>query len=204
VSSYRTSTCASRDLAGENQIHCLCAPPREKKRPIQPTLHLAGLCVAHAHAPQSQPRWRRAIGTQRLRIKKTTGNQGVAWPPPIRPPFRAGRSARSQTITRAPRYQSPPARNCPALITAKKSCFENYAPPRTISLEATAALPHSFARQGPWTADLRTPPGPEGSNGSLLYICRGHPGISFNSKLKMQNYKRPAPRDNFAFLIFNY
>jgi len=25
--------------------------------------------------------------------------------------------------------------------------------------------------------DLRTPPGPEGSNGSLLRICRGHPGI---------------------------
>jgi hypothetical protein len=24
--------------------------------------------------------------------------------------------------------------------------------------------------------DLRTPPGPEGSNGSLLCICRGHPG----------------------------
>src|SRR5437870_3288422 len=31
-------------------------------------------------------------------------------------------------------------------------------------------------RQGPWTVDLRTPPGPEGSNGSLLCICRGHPG----------------------------
>jgi hypothetical protein len=25
--------------------------------------------------------------------------------------------------------------------------------------------------------DLQTPPGPEGSNGSLLDICRGHPGI---------------------------
>jgi hypothetical protein len=32
-------------------------------------------------------------------------------------------------------------------------------------------------RQGPWNADLRTPPGPEGSNGSLLCIRRGHPGI---------------------------
>src|SRR5258705_1522760 len=31
-------------------------------------------------------------------------------------------------------------------------------------------------RQGPWTVDLRTPPGPEGSNDSLLCICRGHPG----------------------------
>ena len=32
-------------------------------------------------------------------------------------------------------------------------------------------------RQGPWNVDLRTPPGPEGSNGSLLRIRRGHPGI---------------------------
>ena len=32
-------------------------------------------------------------------------------------------------------------------------------------------------RQGPWNADLRTPPGPEGSNGSLLCIRRGYPGI---------------------------
>ena len=36
-------------------------------------------------------------------------------------------------------------------------------------------------RQGPWNADLQTPPGPEGSNGSLLRIRRGHPGI-FNSE----------------------
>src|SRR5208282_2762698 len=32
-----------------------------------------------------------------------------------------------------------------------------------------------FPCQGPWNVDLRTPPGPEGSNGSLLRICRGHP-----------------------------
>ena len=31
--------------------------------------------------------------------------------------------------------------------------------------------------QGPRNVDLQTPPGPEGSNGSLLDICRGHPGI---------------------------
>ena len=31
--------------------------------------------------------------------------------------------------------------------------------------------------QGPWNADLRTPPGPEGSNGSLLCIRRGYPGF---------------------------
>src|SRR5208283_826802 len=42
--------------------------------------------------------------------------------------------------------------------------------------QATPVL--AFFRQGPWNVDLRTPPGPEGSNGSLLRICRGHPGIS--------------------------
>jgi len=31
--------------------------------------------------------------------------------------------------------------------------------------------------QGPWNVDLRTPPGQECSNGSLLHVCRGHPGI---------------------------
>src|SRR5688572_433363 len=44
------------------------------------------------------------------------------------------------------------------------------------SLEALQVLPHSHYRQGPWNVDLRTPPGPEGSNGSLLDIRRGHPG----------------------------
>jgi hypothetical protein len=57
-------------------------------------------------------------------------------------------------------------------------------------LEATSFLNHILPRQGPWNADLRTPPGPEGSNGSLLYICRGHPGTFFpiqNEKCKIQN-----------------
>ena len=45
-----------------------------------------------------------------------------------------------------------------------------------ISLDASQALPQPPFRQGPWNVDLRTPPGPEGSNGSLLDICRGHPG----------------------------
>ena len=44
-------------------------------------------------------------------------------------------------------------------------------------LEVPGTLVHLQFRQGPWNADLRTPPGPEGSNGSLLCICRGHPGI---------------------------
>jgi len=38
----------------------------------------------------------------------------------------------------------------------------------------------NYICQGPWNVDLRTPPGPEGSNGSLLDICRGHPGILFS------------------------
>jgi hypothetical protein len=46
-----------------------------------------------------------------------------------------------------------------------------------ILLEATASLAQNYFRQGPWNVDLRTPPGPEGSNGSLLDICRGHPDI---------------------------
>jgi len=45
-----------------------------------------------------------------------------------------------------------------------------------ILLEAMTSLTHIPTRQGPWNVDLRTPPGPEGSNGSLLDICRGHPG----------------------------
>ena len=32
--------------------------------------------------------------------------------------------------------------------------------------------------QGPWNADSRTPPGPEGSNGSLLCMRRGYPGFA--------------------------
>jgi hypothetical protein len=45
-----------------------------------------------------------------------------------------------------------------------------------ILLEARALVPQIHFRQGPWNADLRTPRGPEGSNGSLLCVCRGHPG----------------------------
>src|SRR6267142_541645 len=56
-------------------------------------------------------------------------------------------------------------------------------------------------RQGPWTVDLRTPPGPEGSNGSLLCSCRGHPGI-LNSKRGVRNaeYKN-EPVVQSQFLI---
>ena len=48
--------------------------------------------------------------------------------------------------------------------------------PTVILLEARWRARQSQRRQGPWNVDLRTPPGPEGSNGSLLDICRGNPG----------------------------
>src|SRR5205823_12928545 len=44
-------------------------------------------------------------------------------------------------------------------------------------LEGPGTLRHIELCQGPWNVDLRTPPGPEGSNGSLLCVCRGHPGF---------------------------
>jgi len=46
-----------------------------------------------------------------------------------------------------------------------------------ILLERSLALRQILGCQGPWIVDLRTPPGPEGSNGSLLCNCRGHPGF---------------------------
>ncbi len=45
-------------------------------------------------------------------------------------------------------------------------------------LEPADGVRHIVSCQGPWNVDLRTPPGPEGSNGSLLCVCRGHPGFS--------------------------
>ena len=46
-----------------------------------------------------------------------------------------------------------------------------------IPLAGALPLRHIVFRQGPWNADLRIPPGQECSNGSLLCIRRGHPGI---------------------------
>jgi len=54
-------------------------------------------------------------------------------------------------------------------------------------LPLSATLASEFC-QGPWNADLETPPGPEGSNGTLLRIRRGHPGILIlKDKLRMMN-----------------
>ena len=50
-------------------------------------------------------------------------------------------------------------------------------PRREFVLEPGFCLLFILLRQGPWNVDLQTPPGPEGSNGSLLCIRRGHPGI---------------------------
>jgi hypothetical protein len=65
------------------------------------------------------------------------------------------------------------------------ACHGNYA--RNV-LEGGQWVQHIHDCQGPRNVDLRTPPGPEGSNGSLLDICRGHPGIFSmqNEKLKMK------------------
>src|SRR5262245_13877852 len=50
-------------------------------------------------------------------------------------------------------------------------------------LACGAVLGFIGCRQGPWNVDLRTPPGLEGSNGSLLCIRRGHPGFSSSKKI---------------------
>jgi hypothetical protein len=71
-------------------------------------------------------------------------------------------------------------------------------------LVAAARLAQHHFRQGPWNVDLRTPPGPEGSNGSLLRICRGHPGILFNSNFKCKIKNDCGAQTHFAFLIFNF
>ena len=65
--------------------------------------------------------------------------------------------------------------NCP-LGQQIRETFTN--PPRqSFVLVAAFPLPHNTPRQGLWSADLRIPPGPEGSNGSMLCNCRSHPGI---------------------------
>jgi GxxExxY protein len=46
--------------------------------------------------------------------------------------------------------------------------------------------------QGLRIADLRTPPGPEGSNGSLLCICRSHPGISLKLAARERKERKRA------------
>jgi hypothetical protein len=69
-------------------------------------------------------------------------------------------------------------------------------------LEASPLLNHILRRQGPWNADLRTPPGPEGSNGSLLCICRGHPGTSFQLEMKSVKFKMPGRARTVSILHF--
>jgi hypothetical protein len=76
-----------------------------------------------------------------------------------------------------------------------------------ILLEAVALVPHIQDCQGPRNVDLRTPPGPEGSNGSLLDICRGHPGIFSMQNEKLEIKKRgfrTISGFSFLFLILNF
>ena len=61
-------------------------------------------------------------------------------------------------------------------------------------LEAMTHVQHINTRQGPRNVDLRTPPGPEGSNGSLLDICRGHPGISFYDEARTKKKEMAVHR----------
>lgn len=46
-----------------------------------------------------------------------------------------------------------------------------------ILLDEVRGLGQVVCCQGPWNVDLQIPPGQECSNGSLLCIRRGHPGI---------------------------
>src|SRR5438876_6724030 len=61
-------------------------------------------------------------------------------------------------------------------------------------LEGALALRQILCCQGPWNVDLRTPPGPEGSNGSLLCMRRGHPGF-FQCRI-CDRPSLPAPPGN--------
>ncbi len=77
-----------------------------------------------------------------------------------------------------PTYSNPCARDTPSNSSTLK-LSNSKTSPHGFLLEGTPHVQHIVTRQGPRNVDLRTPPGPEGSNGSLLDICRGHPGISF-------------------------
>jgi hypothetical protein len=76
---------------------------------------------------------------------------------------------------------------------------EGFEKPSRILLEGVPQVPHIQDCQGPRNVDLRTPPGPEGSNGSLLDICRGHPGIFSmqNEKLKIEKTRFASPTPVF-------
>jgi len=78
-------------------------------------------------------------------------------------------------------------------------------PTPTRFVSTTGKIAVNFRCQGPWNVDLRTPPGPEGSNGSLLDICRGHPGLFLmkNAKVKIKN-DGPDDGCHFSFFIFHF
>ncbi len=103
------------------------SPQRKTLRPAASApLPVVGLYLERAHFHPSRHRWLRADRHAAATHRKTTPNQGRALSPPFRPPLCLGRSARSPAKTRAPLHRSPPI-ICPALLTTKMSCFENYA-----------------------------------------------------------------------------
>ena len=70
------------------------------------------------------------------------------------------------------------------------------------ALEPMGTLRHILLCQGPWNVDLRTPPGPEGSNGSLLCVCRGHPGLSiYRSRMSYQVIARKYRPQRFSDVV---
>jgi DNA polymerase III subunit gamma/tau len=70
-------------------------------------------------------------------------------------------------------------------------------------LEPDLLLRHILLCQGPWNVDLRTPPGPEGSNGSLLCVCRGHPGFFqfYSSHMSYQVIARKYRPQRFSDVV---
>jgi hypothetical protein len=105
-----------------------------------------------------------------------------AWPPSIeksaphdqQTPFLQPPHCQDRGGTNTPQNHDSFRSNRFNFITSDMNHHRNF---NRFLLEAAAGVPHISRCQGPWNVDLRTPPGPEGSNGSLLRICRGHPGI---------------------------
>ena len=88
-----------------------------------------------------------------------------------------GSGAKLRAQRRNPFQPIPTCAGYPSHLETQNSKLKTRNQPTRILLEAIRPVQHIDARQGPRNVDLRTPPGQECSNGSLLCICRGHPGI---------------------------
>jgi hypothetical protein len=102
---------------------------------------------------------------------------------------RDGRAAPSPVAERSVRRRNEYARRTPfrplergrghrSAMSLPGQCHVPHAADALLAnmLEDSTALRQILRCQGPWNVDLRTPPGQECSNGSLLCIRRGHPG----------------------------